>query len=114
MDKEPIDPVYEYVDKKVTDVQNALEKSLLDTQRHIAAYIITTTTGETIASLRKLKSREADEFIDQLIASASAVKTKAATSKNPLTIAERWHRECYDRQEQFGIKVIRLSSPLSP
>lgn len=109
MEKEHIDPIYEYVDEKLKLIKHDLEQALLKTQRHIAAFIITSTTENTILTLRKLKTREADNFIDQLIASASVAKTKANKSKTPLSIAQEWHSKCYDTQEQFGVKIIHLA-----
>lgn len=109
MEQEHVDPMYKYVDKKIADIKHSLEQSLLETQRHVAAFIITSTTENTILALRKLKTREADNSIDQLIASASVAKTKANTSKTPLSIASKWHRKCYDSQAQFGIKIIHLA-----
>ncbi len=123
MAKENVDPVYKYIDGKIKLVRRELQQlkvahdavvaeqrqALLTTQRNIAAFIITSTCENTLHTLLKLKSKEADHLITQLTATASASKTSVKTSDDPISISAKFYQECYDGQEKLGVKIINLS-----
>ena len=95
MEGENIDPVYKYVDDKLKLIERGLKQELLKTQRNIAAFIITSTAENIILTVRRRNIQNVENFVNQLIASASSAKTKVDTSKNPLSVSNEFYGKCY-------------------
>lgn len=109
MENEKVDPVYKYIDDKINTLGTEQKQALLKTQRHIAAFIITSTLENVSQSLHDLRTTKADSLITQLTASGGAAKATAKISDDPLSIAAGFYSKCYDEAEKVGLKTIRLS-----
>ena len=107
MDKESIDPVYEYIDDKIKLAKRDLRKqikTIADNQLKIAQYLARTDI-ETIRrrlaewSLKRLSKSSDPPYskIRQFLSTHSATaKEKALHSSDPISIAKGFRKECDD------------------
>jgi len=109
MEQENLDPMYEYVDKEIANVKRSFEQSLLETQRNVAAFIITSTTENILSIAKEKKPQLYKRYSPQIYASAGTAKANSKTSHKPLDVAADFHTRCYDSLEALGIEIIRLS-----
>jgi hypothetical protein len=107
MDKEPIDPVYEYVDKEIKSAKRELQnkitivaENLLETSRFLARRDIEQfRMGLTQWSAKRLSKSTVPTYskVHQFLLSHSATaKEKTRHSHDPLSVAMEFRKECED------------------
>ena len=103
------DPMYKYVDDKVRTLRNEIrqyKKSLLETQRFIAKWLIILTHNDTRESILAKGIKGSGASVNELLAESAEALTEANKSKEPLSVAVEFSGKCADRLSEFGIKGI--------
>lgn len=117
MPEERIDPVYQYVDQKLTELSREVSKirlaheamiaqqarAQLQTQRSLAAFMVTTT--HYMSSLTPGVNQDA---FAQLGLSASAAIAKIESSQDPLSVAAEFRKTFFDALAKSGIKLEKF------
>lgn len=96
-----VDPLYEYIDAKVAELKQDLQKEILLTQKQLASFIVVSTFTASSMQLP-------EKYHNQLISLTSAARAKIDTDDTPLSIAGKYYNDCYNILAEAGIETIEF------
>ena len=117
MEKEHVDPVYEYVDRNTKLLKRELRslkkdigtlaRALLRTQRFLAE---TQAYSEANACREKIRADKVSHrnLAEQLTAKLTLTIKEIGVSTDPLSVAFEFTRWCISEQKKLGIEFISL------